>query len=222
MRTSLALISLLVLTACSSLPSIGGGQQDVPPPANEDAGAKNDAGKDGDKEKEGDKEKDKEKEKDKDVKEEEQPASPDAPSSEDAAPAPGVKKGGKRTDAPPAEAPAADALPVSASDEQVVAAQAVYASYDASVLTSGQRSLLFFHASWCPYCKEADAELQRIYEEQAAVISTYKVDFDTETDLRDRFGVSTQHTVVLIDEQGEILDFIQGPTAEQLRAAVAS
>ena len=46
--------------------------------------------------------------------------------------------------------------------------------------------------------------------------AVYKVDYDTALDLRQRYGVTTQHTFVVIDGNGEKIDAIIGPSDEKL------
>jgi thiol-disulfide isomerase/thioredoxin len=64
-------------------------------------------------------------------------------------------------------------------------------------------SVLFFYAAWCPDCQGTDASIK-----QTGVpddINVVKIDYDTANDLRKKYGVTQQHTFVLIGEGGEEL-----------------
>lgn len=95
-----------------------------------------------------------------------------------------------------------------------------YANYSEGVIGNGQMSILFFHAAWCPTCKQADADLTDIYKTGGTTISTYKVDYDTQTELKERYGITNQHTFVVINGEGESIKVITGPTVEQLKSLV--
>jgi thioredoxin 1 len=99
-------------------------------------------------------------------------------------------------------------------------ARATYAAYAEGVIGNGSTSLLFFHAPWCPNCRTADKDLVSIYADGTASISTYKVDYDTAAALKSRYGVTYQHTFVLIDGEGNALKTVSGPTASALAALV--
>jgi thiol-disulfide isomerase/thioredoxin len=91
----------------------------------------------------------------------------------------------------------------------------VYSAYRDGVIGK-ERAVLFFHAAWCPECRESDAELRDLYEKNPPAISTYKVDYDTAIELKQRYGVVTQHTFVLVAPDGTALQTIIGPSHEKL------
>lgn len=63
--------------------------------------------------------------------------------------------------------------------------------------------VLFFNASWCPTCQTANANFQGAsFPEGVTVVS---VDYDSNQDLRQQFGVTTQHTFVAVDGNGNEL-----------------
>lgn len=101
-----------------------------------------------------------------------------------------------------------------------VETKAKYVTYTPSALEDGKTKVLFFHAGWCPFCKTADATLQAWYGSDADVpaLTLYKTDYDTETALKAKYGVTYQHTFVKIDGQGNMLSKIQSPTDEQMKA----
>lgn len=65
------------------------------------------------------------------------------------------------------------------------------------------KTVLFFHAAWCPSCKSADAALK-----DAGVpdgVQVVKVDFDGNADLKKKYGITQQHTFVQVDKDGKQL-----------------
>lgn len=96
----------------------------------------------------------------------------------------------------------------------------VYMDYTDGVIGNGQTSILFFHAAWCPDCKKADTDLTEIYKAGGATVATYKVDYDSQTELKQRYGITNQHTFVVISGEGDPIKVITGPTVEQLKALV--
>lgn len=80
----------------------------------------------------------------------------------------------------------------------------VYKDYDSSVIaaTAGTK-LLFFHAPWCSQCRALETDIkQKGVPEGVAII---KVDYDTNQDLRKKYGVTLQTTVVRVDDQGNLV-----------------
>lgn len=98
------------------------------------------------------------------------------------------------------------------------ATEATYTGFTADVLNDGETKVLFFHAAWCPECKEANVFLQSILPSSEYSRSVYKVDYDTAKDLKAKYGVVYQHTFVVVDGNGVKLSSVQGPTEEQLAA----
>lgn len=76
-----------------------------------------------------------------------------------------------------------------------------YRAYDSAAVASDQGTkLLFFHASWCPQCRSLDSSI-----ENSALpdnLTIYKVDYDANQSLRQKYGVTLQTTIVKIDNDG--------------------
>ncbi len=105
--------------------------------------------------------------------------------------------------------------------KDVVKQASQYTAYTEDVLGNGHTKLLFFHASWCPSCKKSDGDLQALYGGSVAPsISTYKVDYDTSAELKQKYGVTSQHTFVVVDGLGNQISKVTGATSEQLSALV--
>ena len=65
---------------------------------------------------------------------------------------------------------------------------------------AGTKVVYFFHAPWCPTCRATEKAIGR--DGIPAGLTLVKVDFDTENDLRKKYGVTTQHTFVQVDPSG--------------------
>ena len=63
--------------------------------------------------------------------------------------------------------------------------------------------VLFFNAKWCPDCWAINEALTSDPGKIPAKTTVVSVDYDQHTDLRQRYGVTTQHTFVQIDTNGE-------------------
>lgn len=60
----------------------------------------------------------------------------------------------------------------------------------------------FFHASWCPICQGIDKEINADMGKIPAGVTLIKTDFDDSTELRKKYGVTTQYTFVQVDNNG--------------------
>lgn len=87
---------------------------------------------------------------------------------------------------------------------QMPASAGVYEPYDEAKLASTDGDiLLFFHASWCPQCRAIE---KSIYDGGLPDgVTVYKVDYDTNQALRQRYGVTLQTTFVKVDASGNKL-----------------
>lgn len=66
----------------------------------------------------------------------------------------------------------------------------------------GGRAILFFHASWCPVCSEAEADLKANWDKVPADVTILKTDYDSAKQLKAKYGVVAQDTWVQVDEMG--------------------
>jgi thiol-disulfide isomerase/thioredoxin len=67
---------------------------------------------------------------------------------------------------------------------------------------SDSKKVYFFHASWCPICQGIDKEITADTSSIPAGVTLIKTDFDTSTELRQKYGVTTQYTFVQVDASG--------------------
>ena len=131
---------------------------------------------------------------------------------------------GDRTSTPsatPAPTQTADAQP-EASDTPEAPAEGAYLDYtDGAIEATAGPKVLFFHASWCPQCRQLDEEL--VAEGAPDGLTVFKVDYDSRTDLRQKYGVTLQTTVVFVDDRGELISssvLYDHPSIDSLVAAM--
>jgi thiol-disulfide isomerase/thioredoxin len=106
-------------------------------------------------------------------------------------------------------------------DEKLSEAQYVAYSEDALQEYQGQNKIIFFHAAWCTTCRALNAELEESISELPAGTVVLKADYDSETDLRQKYGVNLQHTLVFVDDEGnQTKNNLIGANLEGLKAAL--
>lgn len=103
-------------------------------------------------------------------------------------------------------------------EEAMMEKSGAYKDYSSEAIASeqsaGNKVVLFFHATWCPYCKAADAAFKTNADEIPAGVTVLKTDYDSQTELKTKYGVTTQHTFVQIDNDGQqVAKWVSGDTA---------
>lgn len=68
---------------------------------------------------------------------------------------------------------------------------------------SNDSKVLFFHAPWCPVCQSIDKEINANPGKVPEGDTIIKTDFDSQTDLKKKYGVTYQYTFVQIDNDGQ-------------------
>ncbi|NED99215.1 thioredoxin family protein [Phytoactinopolyspora halotolerans] len=76
-------------------------------------------------------------------------------------------------------------------------------SEDAVADAGFDTTILFFHASWCPECRAFEESIEAGPIPDGVQI--LKVDYDSESELKQRYDVTIQTTFVRVDENGEQL-----------------
>lgn len=69
-------------------------------------------------------------------------------------------------------------------------------------LAAAGRTVVFFFASWCPNCRATVAELNARWADVDPELTLVIADYDKETALKGKFGVTYQDTFVLLDASG--------------------
>ncbi|MEK7544537.1 MAG: thioredoxin family protein [Patescibacteria group bacterium] len=80
---------------------------------------------------------------------------------------------------------------------------------------------IFFHANWCSTCTQLTAAINRDLANFPKGTVILEADFDTETKLKQNYGIVMQATIVVIDETGKVVQKLAAPSAEQLKKAIA-
>jgi len=65
--------------------------------------------------------------------------------------------------------------------------------------------VLFFHASWCPSCRGLNSDIEKNISSIPEGLSILKVDYDKETELKKKYGITYQHTLVQVDKDGNLI-----------------
>lgn len=101
-------------------------------------------------------------------------------------------------------------------------AEGAYVEYtDGAIQATAGPKVLFFHASWCPQCRQLDEQLNA--EGAPDGLTVFKVDYDSRTDLRQQYGVTLQTTVVFVDDDGGLISsavLYDDPSIQSLVAAM--
>ncbi len=106
-----------------------------------------------------------------------------------------------------------------AKDDAMIMKGGQYIAYDAAKLAFAKEGkvVLFFNASWCPTCKAIDADIKASLSDIPANTLIMSVDYDSSKDLKIKYGVTTQHTFVQVDADGNSLNkWIGGDTLEKV------
>jgi len=64
------------------------------------------------------------------------------------------------------------------------------------------RRVLFFHAAWCPQCRALEASIKE--GQIPAGMAILKVDYDNSDQLKQKYGVTLQTTLVEVDANGNL------------------
>lgn len=80
-----------------------------------------------------------------------------------------------------------------------------YEAYAPEKLTLAENGkvVLYFHADWCPICRPLDAAFKA--SGVPSGVHVLKVNYDTATDLKRKYGVTYQHTFVQVDAKGNLI-----------------
>lgn len=65
--------------------------------------------------------------------------------------------------------------------------------------------VLHFSAPWCPSCRVIEADINKNLDSIPTGVVILKTDYDSETELKKKYSVTTQHTFVQVDAQGNML-----------------
>ncbi len=81
--------------------------------------------------------------------------------------------------------------------------------------------VLNFHAPWCPTCQALDKNINANLGAIPAKTVIVKTDYDSSNDLKKKYGVTYQHTMVQIDSSGnKIKKWSGSPELKDLLAEI--
>lgn len=95
------------------------------------------------------------------------------------------------------------------------ASSGTYTEYSEDLLARANNGdvVLFFHAAWCPTCQALKRDINSKLDKLPSDLTILEVDYDTATELRKKYGVTLQHTLVQVNANGnEITSWVGGNT----------
>ena len=92
-------------------------------------------------------------------------------------------------------------------DQAVAEPLGTYEAYATEKLANAATGdvVLYFHADWCPSCRSTESDLSQKKDDIPSGLTILKVNYDEETALKQKYGVTYQHTFVQVDEEGKKL-----------------
>lgn len=122
------------------------------------------------------------------------------------------------------EAAATESAPAQTTAPEAAAAPAaegVYVDYSPTAIAEATGdTVLFFHAPWCPQCREVESDI--LSSGVPAGVTIIKVDYDSNQDLRQQYGVTIQTTFVEVDRDGEKLQSFVASDDPRLAAVISA
>lgn len=92
-------------------------------------------------------------------------------------------------------------------DEAMMKKAGTYEMYSADKLMMAKEGdvILFFKASWCPTCRAVDVNIKQNLDNIPSGVTILELDYDKETALKQKYGVTSQHTFVQVDAEGNLV-----------------
>ena len=103
-------------------------------------------------------------------------------------------------------------------EETLTEGEAMYKPYSSAEFENmtGKPFAVFFHAGWCPKCQALEANINKVLSSLPESFRVLKADFDKETELKAKYGVTMQTTFIIIDANGEAVETLANPSLEQI------
>ena len=96
-----------------------------------------------------------------------------------------------------------------------------YSPDKVAMASSLHHVVLFFRAGWCPTCRAVDADIKANLAKIPSSLTILDVNYDNSTALKQKYGVTYQHTFVQVDKDGNLIKKWSGsPTLSALVAEV--
>lgn len=80
---------------------------------------------------------------------------------------------------------------------------------------------IFFYAGWCPDCVNLEKQIKANIEDFWSGSIILKADYDTESELKKKYGITVQSTVVIVKKNGEVGPTLFGPSLLDLKDTIA-
>lgn len=98
--------------------------------------------------------------------------------------------------------------------------------YSAAALAQAQKAgqpvALHFHADWCPTCRAQEKVLQGLAAEPGLNLTVLVANYDTEKELKRRFNIRAQSTLVVLNGDKETYRVVGDTSAGGIRGALKS
>ncbi len=96
--------------------------------------------------------------------------------------------------------------------EAHVSARGIYQDYEPALLANADmgKVVLFFKAGWCITCAALDRDIVANIDRLPENVTILKVDYDNSPELRAKYNVKVQHSLVQVDEEGNEIKQWQG------------
>lgn len=94
-----------------------------------------------------------------------------------------------------------------------------YTDYAFNEIKGQKPFALFFHADWCALCKRLEADIKNDFQSgriQNAII--LEASYDRELELRKKYDINFQTTIILFDENGKLAKKHIGANVNHVRA----
>jgi len=89
--------------------------------------------------------------------------------------------------------------------DEAVMMKGSYETYSPEKLARAEKGkvVIFFKATWCPTCRALDSDIKKNLTNIPDGVSILELNYDTETELRKKYGVTVQHTLVQVNAGGD-------------------
>lgn len=76
---------------------------------------------------------------------------------------------------------------------------------------------IFFHASWCPTCQLMDRDILSNSSDFPYGSVILKADYDTETELKKTYEITSQSTIVMVNADGSVAEILTAPSFSKMQ-----
>jgi len=112
---------------------------------------------------------------------------------------------------------------IETNEMELADANGSYQTYSPEALaaSTATHNVLIFSATWCPSCRALDKHINENISDLPGDVALFTIDYDTNVALRQQYGVTSQHTMVLVEADGtEIKKWVGGNTLTALLTSI--